>query len=172
MLTRKVLSKEEYGSYYQNYIDKSSDLSLLEGLRSNLKEIISFYESIPNDKLEYRYAEAKWTIKEIIQHLMDTERIFAYRALRVARRDETNLPGFEQDDYVLTSNANHRSLHQLIQEYKVLRTSTIHLMESLSQHDLAKIGKASDAPISARAAGFIIIGHENHHREVIEQRYL
>lgn len=172
MLTREVLSKKEYGSYYQNYIDKSGDLSMLDGLRSNLDAIISFYQNIPDDKLEYRYADGKWTIKEIIQHLMDAERVFAYRALRAARHDGTNLPGFEQDDYVLTSNANYRTMHQLLEEYKVLRSSTIHLLESLSQQDLSKIGMASGSPISARAVGFIIIGHENHHREIIEQRYL
>lgn len=172
MLTREVLSKKEYGSYYQNYIDKSGDLSMLDGLRSNLDAIISFYQNIPDDKLEYRYAEGKWTIKEIIQHLMDAERVFAYRALRAARHDGTNLPGFEQDDYVLTSKANRRTMHQLLEEYKVLRSSTIHLLESLSQQDLSKIGMASGSPISARAVGFIIIGHENHHREIIEQRYL
>ncbi len=172
MLTRHSLTNKEYGSYYQNYIDKSGDLTLFEGLQSNLNTIIAFYEAIPHDKLEYRYANGKWTIKEIIQHLMDAERVFAYRALRAARHDTTNLPGFEQDDYVLTSNANDRSIDQLLEEYKVLRSSTMLLLKSLSEEKLSKIGMASGSPISARAVGFIIIGHENHHREVIEQRYL
>lgn len=172
MTTRNDIKSHEYSSYYQNYIDKSGNLDLISGLKSNLEAITSFYESIPDEKLEYRYDHGKWTIKELIQHLIDAERIFAYRALRIAREDQANLHGFEQDDYVLTSHANLRSIQQLVEEYKVLRRSTILLFESLLEDDLSRIGMASGSPVSPRAIGFIIIGHENHHREIIEERYL
>ncbi|MBO6606529.1 DinB family protein [Psychroserpens sp.] len=172
MIAFKDLTKEEYNAYYQTYIDKSGHDNLLDGLKSNLEAILSFYEAIPESKLEYRYEEGKWTVKEIIQHLMDAERVFAYRALRIARQDQTNLPGFEQDDYVVTSKANKRAMRHLLEEYRLIRLSTIMLFESLSEADLALIGQASGSPASPRALGFIIIGHENHHRGVIEQRYL
>lgn len=172
MITRHDISTEEFNSYYQNYIDKSGDLNLLDGLKSNLHSIIHFYESIPLNKLEYRYAEEKWTIKEIIQHLMDAERVFAYRALRVARQDKIDLPGFDQDEYVVTSKANTRSIKSLLDEYKCLRQSTILLFESMSSNDLASIGRASGSPASPRALGFIIVGHENHHKQIIQERYL
>lgn len=171
-MTKDNLTTKEYNPYYQTYINKSGELNLMDGLQANLGSIISFLKSIPEEKLEYRYDKGKWTVKEIIQHLMDTERIFAYRTLRIARQDATGLPGFDQDEYVLTSNANTRTLEQLLDEYSALRHSTIHLFASLSEKDLMRLGTASNSPISPRAMGFIIIGHENHHCDVIKQRYL
>ena len=172
MVKRVDLKKDEYNSYYQSYIDKSGDLDLIDGLRVNLEAFMSFYNSIPDEKLPYRYADGKWTIKEIIQHLIDSERIFAYRALRIARHDQMDLPGFDQDACVPYSNANDRSISLLKEEYEILRRSTILLFESLSNDDLLRLGKASGSPVTPRAIGFIIIGHENHHRHIIEERYL
>ena len=151
-MTTSNLSPEEYNPYY----------AITE----------AFLNAIPKDKLEYRYAEGKWTVKEIIQHIIDTERIFAYRALRVARNDKTALPGFEENDYALTGNANARTLESLLAEYKAVRQATIALFNSFSDDMLKHIGTASNSPISARAIGFIIIGHEAHHCNVIKERYL
>jgi len=122
--------------------------------------------------LEYRYADGKWTIKEIIQHLMDAERIFTYRALRIARKDQTPLPGFEQDDYVLPSQANKRSMEDLLNEFKAIKMATVSLYDSFSEEMLMELGTASNNPISVRAIGFIIMGHEIHHCDVIKDRYL
>lgn len=171
-MTTSNLSPEEYNPYYGTYIAKAANLNLKEGLKSNHAITEAFLNAIPKDKLEYRYAEGKWTVKDIIQHIIDTERIFAYRALRVARNDKTALPGFEENDYALTGNANARTLESLLAEYKAVRQATIALFNSFSDEMLKHIGTASNSPISARAIGFIIIGHETHHCNVIKERYL
>ena len=166
------LQSSEYSSYYGNYIDQAGDLELLKGLEDNLSSIQSFYTSISEEKYDYSYAEGKWTLKEILQHLIDTERVFAYRALRVARKDKVNLPGFSQDDFVLTSCANLRTKKDLIEEFVSVRNSTISLFRSFNNEMLLEVGRASDSPVSVRAIGFIIIGHEVHHAKVIRERYL
>ena len=128
--------------------------------------------SIPNHKLEYRYAEGKWTVKELLQHLIDSERIFTYRALRFAREDSTNIPGYEHDDYIIPSRANKRTIDSLLQEYKALRASSIKLFESFDEDMLLQIGSANSSNVSVRAMGYIMIGHETHHCNVIKERYL
>jgi len=171
-MTRKDLSSNEYNPYYGTYIDKTGELSLINDLKSSGERTISFLERIPKEKLEFRYEDGKWTIKEIIQHLMDAERIFSYRALRIARKDKTPLPGFEQDDYIVPSQANKRSLEDLIKEFKAIKMSTVALYESFSKEMLSQLGIASNSPVSVRAIGFIIMGHEIHHCQVIMERYL
>lgn len=171
MMTKDDLKPSEFNPYYGNYIKKTSGLTL-ESLKSSGEKTISFFKNIPSNKLEYRYAEGKWTIKEIIQHLMDAERIFTYRALRIARKDQTPLPGFEQDDYVLPSQANKRSMEDLLNEFKAIKMATATLYDSFSEEMLMELGTASNNPVSVRAIGFIIMGHEIHHCEVIKDRYL
>ena len=170
-MTKNDLKPGEFNPYYGTYIGKTNGLSL-EDLKSAGEKTISFLQSIPSDKLEFRYAEGKWSVKEIIQHLMDTERVFSYRALRIARLDKTPLPGFEQDDYMPPSQADKRSLDDLINEYKAIKSATVAMFDSFSDDMLMAMGTASDSPLSVRAAGFIIIGHEIHHCGVIRERYL
>jgi len=129
-------------------------------------------ENIPLDKFDYRYAEGKWTIKDIIQHIIDTERIFGYRALRISRNDQTPLPGFEENDYVKNTNANSRSVQELLSEFSAVRHSTLYLFKSFSKEQLTRMGTASNHPISVRAIGFLNIGHLIHHQKVFEERYL
>ncbi len=171
-MTANDLQPNEYNVYYQTYISKVGEVELLEGLESNCETILAFFRSIPDYKLEYHYAEGKWNIKEILQHIIDTERIFAYRALRIARMDPTPLPGFDQDNYVLPSKASSRSFKGLLAEYKAVRKATLELFKSFDDEMLSAIGTASNSRLSTRAAGFIIVGHENHHVEVIKERYL
>ena len=171
-MTAKDLTVGEYNPYYQTYIDKANALAIPEGLSANSKSVVAFFESIPKDKLEYRYAEGKWTIKELLHHIIDTERIFAYRALRVARKDKTPLPGFDENEYVLPAKSNDRSIESLLSEYKAVRQATLALFETFTNEMLIEIGTASNSPISARAIGFIITGHENHHCDVVKERYL
>ncbi len=171
-MTTNDLISEEYASFYRPYIDKAQNLDLKEGLRQNFEKIYEFLNTIPESKLEYRYADDKWTIKEVIQHIIDTERIFAYRALRIARQDPTPLPGFEQNDYVPVSFANNRNIAELLADYKAVRQATISLFDSFTDTMLMQIGVANNCPISVRALGFITIGHENHHCNVIKERYL
>ncbi|WP_047546395.1 DinB family protein [Psychroserpens sp. Hel_I_66] len=171
-MTKEDLSINEYNPYYQQYIQKAGDASISKGLKENGDVTIAFLESIPEDKLDYRYEKDKWTIKEIIQHLIDTERVFAYRALCIARKDKTLFPGYDQDQYVLSCNASDRSIISLMNEYKAVRLASIMLFESFSLEMLTEIGIASSSNLSPRAVAFIIIGHENHHCEIIRERYL
>lgn len=171
-MTKDNLKAGEFNPYYGTYIDKTAGLDLRNGLKVGGERSINFLKSISNEKLEYRYAEGKWTIKEIIQHLIDSERVFAYRALRIAREDKTPLPGFEQDDYVAPSKANKRSLDQLMNEYAAVRHATVALFDSFSNEMLMRLGTASNSTVSVRAIGFIIMGHEIHHCDVIKERYL
>lgn len=171
-MTVSELSSNEYNPYYKSYIDKVGDLNLIEGLKSSLKKTEHFFDSIPDDKLEYTYADGKWTIKEIIQHLIDTEIVFSYRALRFARNDKTELPGFDENAYAQTSFANNKKLNELIEHYAAVRKSTIALFSNFDTETLSRIGNASGSNMSVRALGFVIIGHETHHCNIIRERYL
>jgi uncharacterized damage-inducible protein DinB len=167
------LQPNEFASYYGNYIAQVSDeYTLIEELEISLHRFIKFVQDIPMDKFDYRYAEGKWTIKDIIQHIIDAERVFAYRALRFARNDKTELPGFEENDYVDEANGTKRSIMELLTELSAVRHATILLFKSFTQEQLVRIGIASENPMSVRAAGFVIIGHQNHHQKVFEERYL
>jgi hypothetical protein len=124
------------------------------------------------DKFDFRYAEGKWTIKEIIQHVIDTERIFSYRALRISRNDKTPLPGFDENEYVINTDANNRHLQSLLTELSLVRQSTIALFKSFTPMQLERLGVASNNDISVRAIGFILIGHQKHHQKIFMERYL
>jgi hypothetical protein len=166
------LEKGEYLPYFQPYINQIGDLILVDGLEEGLENTIRFFESIPAQKLEYRYEEGKWTIKEIINHIIDSERVFAYRALRCARHDKTEVAGFDENDYTLASNANTRTIKDLIEEYKVVRQSSILLYKTFDSAILKRTGKAGGGDVSVRALGFLMAGHEKHHCQVIRERYL
>ena len=162
------LLSTEYPEYFSLYIGKVSPVNLLEGLESNMYNSIDFWKSIPKNKLEYSYSDGKWTIKDIIQHVIDTERIFTNRALRFARNDETILPGFNEDFFANNSNGNSRSLEDLIEEYKSVRISMINLFKSFTFEMMNRSGNG----MSVRSIAFIMIGHVTHHNEVIREKYL
>lgn len=167
-----IINPEEYNSYYTPYIKLATNENICKGLTINLKKVVDFYKSIPEEKLDYSYAEGKWSVKDILLHIIDTERIFSYRALRISRNDKTPILGFEQDDYVLYANAKNRSIDSLLDEYISVRQSTLSLFESFTDAQLKFTGLASGSPISVRAIGYILTGHENHHNNVIVERYL
>ena len=166
------LQEEELVDFYKNYVALASEDELMVLLKKSSEEFVSFIRSIPRAKLEYVYMKGKWTIKEVLLHLIDAERVFQYRALRFARQDETNLPGFDEDLYVGHSNANKRTLPSLLAEYLALRSSTLCLFESFDKEALHRIGYANNFPMSVRAIGFVIVGHQRHHMKVIKERYL
>ncbi len=167
------LQSSEYAEFYGTYINAvSTEYSLLEELEISVHRFIKFVQNIPMDKFDYRYAEGKWTIKDIIQHLIDSERIFAYRALRIARNDKTPLPGFEENDYAAVANSNQRNIQSLLTEFSTVRQSNILLFKGFSDEELLRVGIASGKQISVRALGIIIIGHQNHHQCIFEERYL
>lgn len=165
------LPKNEYSRFNATYIEPLDDINLIEELEICLHDFIRFVQNIPMDKFDYRYAEGKWTIKDIIQHIIDAERIFSYRALRISRNDQTPLPGFEENSYVANTNANARSIQQLLTEMAAVRQSTLLLFKSFTQEQIQLIGTASDNPISVRAIGFVIIGHQKHHQKIFQERY-
>ena len=167
------LNPNEYAPYYETYISQvSEEYTMIEELEISLHRLIKFVQDIPMDKFDYRYAEGKWTIKDIIQHLIDAERIFAYRALRFARNDKTELPGFEENSYADEANGSKRSIQVLLTELAVVRQATLSLFKSFSEEELLRSGIASDYPMSVRALGIVIIGHQNHHQRIFEERYL
>ena len=166
------LPVNEYAPFYAGYIQALDNVELLEELEICVHDFIRFVQNIPMDKFDFRYAEGKWTIKDIIQHLIDVERVFSYRALRIARNDSTPLPGFDENFYVANTNANNRSIQDLLSELALVRQSTLFLFKSFTPEQLGKIGTASDKQVSVRALGFILIGHQKHHQEVFRERYL
>ncbi|MDO6759238.1 DinB family protein [Tamlana sp. 2_MG-2023] len=166
------LETSEYNNYYQMYIEKvPKGVTFSEGFSKGSEAVLNYFKSLPDDKLNYSYAHGKWTIKEVLQHIVDTERVFSYRCFSIARQDKTPLPGFEQDDYVAPSKANSKSIEDLIEEYEAVRKNSIILVKSLSEADLKCVGTVSGGNMSARAAAFIILGHEIHHLDVLKQRY-
>ena len=171
-MKRIAIPNNEYAGFYAIYMQEAGDEDLYEDLEISLHAFIRFVQDIPMDKFDYRYAEGKWTIKEIIQHVIDTERVFAYRALRISRNDKTPLPGFDENDFVLNTNANDRHLQSLLTELSIVRQSTLALFKSFSEEQLKRIGIASNNEISVRAIGFIIIGHQKHHQRIFQERYL
>lgn len=166
------LTNTEYAERYGNYISKVEEVDLMEELEISLHRLIRFVRDIPMDKFDYRYAEGKWTIKDILQHIIDSERIFAYRALRFARYDKTPLPGFEEDDFANVANGDNRSIQDLLTELAVVRQATLSLFKSFDEQMLLQMGTASNVPMSVRAIGFVIIGHQNHHQQIYQERYL
>jgi len=167
-----TLNVNEYVSYQRIYLDLVPNKPLIDTLEDALQEFVAFFNGIDAEKLNYSYQEGKWTIKELMLHVVDTERIFQYRALRFARADKTDLPGFSENDFVSNSNANDRSLISLLDEFVVLRKSTISLFETFSEDTLLKIGISGGNTMSVRAAGYLIIGHQKHHVNIVKQRYL
>jgi hypothetical protein len=166
------LQSGEYHPYYAPYIEILGNSSLSEALKSGLHLLSSFIEEIPESKMGFTYADKKWSVAEVLMHLMDTERIFQYRALRFARNDKTELKGFEQDDYVPESGANDRDKKELLEEFVAIRKSSIALFNSFNEGKLLRSGKANGATMSVRALGFIICGHQAHHFKILEERYL
>jgi uncharacterized damage-inducible protein DinB len=163
----------EYAPYTIRYIGLLPDDGLvLQHLEDNLKATTDFILSLPEEKLTSRYAEGKWTIKEILLHIIDDERIYAYRALRFARNDKTELPGFEQDDYAAHSGANGRHIKDILKEFATVRQATISLFEGLDREALVRVGVADGKVMSVRAAAYHIAGHELCHINIIKERYL
>lgn len=163
----------EYAPYTIMYIGLLPDDGLvLKHLEDSLKATTDFILSLPEEKLTSRYAEGKWTVKEILVHLVDDERIYAYRALRFARNDKTELPGFEQDDYAAHSGANARDIGDILGEFAAVRRATISLFEGLPPEALLRAGVADGKVMSVRAAAYHIAGHELRHVNIIRERYL
>lgn len=163
----------DYIPYHKAYLDRlPSQCDVPLEFENNTTHIIEFLKSIPKEKLDYRYAVGKWTIKEILGHIIDTERIMSYRALCIARGETQQLPGFEEDEYAAASNANERSIDNLINEMDLLRKSTIAMMRSFTHEMIDSRGNANKHPVTVNAVCRVMAGHELHHLAIIKERYL
>ena len=162
----------EYAPYYGRYISLVPDGDILSLLPVQVDETLTLLRSVPESHAGHRYASGKWSIKEVVGHVIDAERVFAYRALRFARRDQTPLSGFEQDDYVRNGSFDGNLLSDLSAELEQVRRASVLLFRHLDQEAWARSGVASGNEVSVRALAYIIAGHELHHREILRTRYL
>ena len=161
----------EYADYYAKYISKVPGTDLLNVLESERAEMLRLLASRTERDGNFRYAPEKWTIKETLGHISDAERIFAYRALRIGRGDKTPLPGFEQDDFVRGGGHAGRTLTDLMEEFSAVRAASITLFRSFDENAWSQRGVASQKEVTARAIGFMVAGHQIHHRMILEERY-
>ncbi len=165
-------ASDEYAPYYAAYVSLVPDGEILMLLRDQLAETEALLREFRGDRGDHRYAPEKWSVKEIVGHIADTERIFAYRALRFARNDRTPLPGYEQDDFVRGGNFAARALPEIAGELRSVRMASITLFAGLSEEALVRRGPANNVEFSVRALAWIIAGHERHHARIIRERYL
>lgn len=165
-------SKNEYAEYYERYISLVEETDIVAALERQKFELLELFKDVDEEKSFYAYAKGKWTIKELVGHLNDGERIFAYRALRISRADETPIEGFEQDKYVENSNFYNTQLSDLIDEFLYLRKANIIFFQHLTNRAWLRTGTASGSPISVRALAYIMVGHVRHHFNVLREKYL
>lgn len=173
MTTSKDILTNEYAPFYANYINLApQDVSLIKALDLSFREIFSFFSSLTEEQGQSRYAQDKWSLKEMLLHIIDTERVMSYRALRFSRKDTTDLPGFDHNDYVLNSFAHKRTMLELLDEYNSVRKASLTLFSSFDDDVLELSGTANGNKVTVRALGFIITGHELHHLNIAKTRYV
>lgn len=166
-------AENEFAPFYKGYISLiPAEASITDYLMQALADNEHFYQTLPADRHDFAYDEGKWTTKEVLGHIIDTERIFAYRALRISRGDTTPLAGFSQDDYVPNGQFGVRSWASLVEEYQHVRRATLSLLQGLQPEARMLMGEASGTPVSARALFYMIGGHEAHHVKILKERYL
>ncbi len=162
----------EYDPYYHGYVSVINEDDVLQALETQPTAVRKLFDGKPEVTGTYSYAEGKWTIKELLSHLIDAERIFAYRILRISRGDETPIEGFEQDGYIENSNANNRSFADLLDEFEHQRRANVNMVRSLSGDAALRRGTASEKAVSVRALVYIMAGHVRHHVNILRERYL
>jgi DinB superfamily len=161
----------EYAPYYDRYISLVQGDNILEILDDERRQFVLMMSGRSEDDGNFRYAAGKWTVKELIGHINDTERIFAYRILRIARGDQTPIEGFEQDDYVRNADFNSRSLEEMVEDYIAVRRATLSLLRNLSPEAWTRKGIANNNEVTVRAIAYTLAGHDLHHRRILEERY-
>ena len=163
--------RDEYAEYYGRYIDRVPDGDVVAMLESQGNETQKLLASIGEEKAGYRYEPGKWSIKEVVGHIADAERVFAFRLLAFARGEKQPLPGFDQDEYMETANFDARSLADLADDLASTRHATLTLVRSFNDEAWDRRGVASDNPVSVRALAWITAGHERHHVSILRERY-
>lgn len=167
-----LLNLETIPHFYKNYVKLVEESDILQAMRISGHRTQELIHAIKPDKADFRYGPGKWSIREVLCHMIDAERIFAYRALRFARNDKTDLPGFEENDYAPQANASQRTMNKIADEMAHLRICTLDMFEGFNQEMLARKGTANKNELSVAALGFIIAGHEMHHVAILKERYL
>lgn len=162
----------EYRPHFEPYISKVTESDIIPALVAQPAELRAALSGISEENAGHRYAEGKWSVRELIGHLIDGERVFGYRAMCIARGEEASLPGFEEDDYVANSGHDSRTLASLLDEFESLRRSHVFLFEHLTDEAATRLGTANGNPISARAIAFICVGHVRHHVGILKERYV
>lgn len=165
------LRPDEYNEYYGKYIKNVGELSLRSALDESAAELLEYLNNVDEGRMDFAYAPGKWTIAQSLQHIIDTERIFSYRALCIARGDKTALPGYEQDDYAAVASVTGRRFLDMIDEFRVVRQASIALFNSFTEEDILRTGTMSGGGVSVRALGFIISGHAYHHAKLYQDKY-
>lgn len=164
--------KEDHITYFEHYINLVPESDILSALMNNHQTTLSFFKSLPSNKAEFRYADNKWTIKQVINHIIDTERIFSYRALRFSRGDHQLLPGFNENLFAANANLTNTDLNLLIEEFDIVRKATILQFKQLSEKELLLKGNTTSGENNVLSIGYVICGHAQHHTNVIKERYL
>jgi len=164
--------KGEYATYYQSYIDLVPKGDLIQILDKQNDLFCAYFANVPEDKADYRYEKGKWSIKEVVGHINDTEMVFLYRLMRFSRKDFTALPGFDQDNYIKASNYGGQALTTLVEQFYLQRKLAIHFLTSLSTAMWKRKGEANGEKMSVRAAAYIMAGHVIHHMQIIQKRYI
>ena len=162
----------EYAEFYAGYVARVPETDIISVLDAQPGEIRELFAGVNEDRGQYSYAPGKWTVKQLLGHLNDGERIFGYRAFRISHGDATPLPGFEQDIYVTNGKADLCSIANLIEEFELLRRVNMLVFDRLRDDEWSRIGTASDATVSVRALGFVMAGHVRHHTSILQERYL
>lgn len=162
----------EYAPFYETYVSMVQENELEEAMHSSLEEIREALDEIPAEKADYAYAEGKWTVKQLLQHIIDTERVFSYRAICIARGEQQPLPGFDENSYASLAFVEQRSLKEMKEELLALRSSVYLMFKGFTAEMLARTGTASGKTISVNALGYITIGHIRHHFRILKERYL
>ncbi len=158
--------------YFSGYVNLAEGDDLLQALEQTCEEALMVYQGISEEQAAFAYQEGKWTIKQLLQHIIDTERVFCYRALSFARGDQQNLCGFEEDNFAANDHAEQRMWEDLIREYVVLRESTLALFDSFAEEALDREGVANNVRFTPRILGWVLVGHDAHHLNVLKERYL
>jgi hypothetical protein len=162
---------DEYPPFFEKYVSLIQSDDIVGALEAQRVQMVQLLGARSEREGNFRYAPGKWTVKEVIGHVSDAERIFSYRALRIARGDQTPLAGFEQDDYIVTGGFNDRSMADISAEFLSVRLATMALVQSFTEEAWSRRGTASNHPVTVRAMGYVIAGHEMHHRRILDERY-
>jgi uncharacterized damage-inducible protein DinB len=162
----------DYAPFYETYVRLVSEDDLVKALQSSLEEITENLALITTDKADHAYAEGKWTLKELLQHMIDTERVFSFRAMAFARGEQQDLPGFDENAYAQTAKVSARNLQEMKEELLSLRRAVYFMFKGFTEEDLQRSGTANNNKVTVNALGYITIGHVRHHFGVIRERYL